>query len=600
MRKIIYISHNKLIATFILAFFGSISILFAQDKYIKASAPAVVNAGSAFNYVIKGNIQASVNIYPPTGIRIIGGPSQMVSYRSSNINGRMQSTKEVSYTYVLIADREGDYVIPAAVVKSGRKEYKSNEIRIKAVSSSASTSGTASGESPSVILQLVPSKRSVYQGEQIVISSKVLVREQLQITGLKAASYEGFWTEELKPDDFARNETLDSYNYRTQVIKRDLLTAQQKGEIKIGPSIMDVTIQKRVKGRNSFFDDPFFDNAFGSYENVAQSVKSNVFTVNVKALPSNAPESFTGAVGNFKISANLSKDSVDTNDAISLKIKYSGKGNLNLISAPKIDFPLDLEVFEPKRVANIKHEESGTSGSVSFEYVLIPRHPGNYRISPVEQSFFNPKIGRYDMYISNVFEFIATGELAGEEGGDLVSNGFFREGVADLNTDIVYIKTSEPILYESGVYLIQKLWIYLYFGLGILFLFASYLLWRRKLEKESDIFYTRNKKAWKIARKRLKVAREMLKKSDEGIYEEILRGVEAYLADRLGMNKADLSRENIKSALEAKAIPEETLNSLWLVMDDCEFARYSTGETADKAVVFENAVKCLTDIEQNL
>ena len=120
------------------------------------------------------------------------------------------------------------------------------------------------------------------------------------------------------------------------------------------------------------------------------------------------------------------------------------------------------------------------------------------------------------------------------------------------------------------------------------------------MEKESDVFYTRNKKAWKIARKRLKVAREMLKKSDEGIYEEILRGVEAYLADRLGMNMADLSRENIKSSLEENGIPEPTIEKLWSIMDDCEIARYSTGETEDKTVVYENAVKCLTGIEQNL
>ena len=92
----------------------------------------------------------------------------------------------------------------------------------------------------------------------------------------------------------------------------------------------------------------------------------------------------------------------------------------------------------------------------------------------------------------------------------------------------------------------------------------------------------------------------MLKKSDDGIYEEILRGVEAYLSDRLGMNKADLSRENIQSSLEQRGISENTMNSLWLLIDDCEFARYSTGETANKSLVYENAVKCLTDIEQKL
>ncbi|MCF8392103.1 MAG: BatD family protein, partial [Bacteroidales bacterium] len=407
-------SHSKFIALLLSIYFGMSLVSYAQDKTFKASAPAVVNAGTAFNYAVSGDTQGDVSFSPPSGVRILGGPSSMTSFRSSNINGRMETVREVSYTYVLIADKEGEYVIPPAVIKSGRKEFQSNEVRFKAVGSTASTSeGASAGEPASVMVQLIPSKRTIYEGEQIVLSTKVLVREQLQITALNSASYEGFWAETLEPDDFAMNETVDGQNYRTQVIKRDLLTAQKKGEVTIGPSIMDVTIQKRVRSRNNVLNDPFFDNAFSSYENVPQSVKSNTLTLNIKPLPPNAPESFKGAVGNFKITSSLSKDSVQTNDAISLIIKYSGKGNLDLIRAPELDLPPDLEVFEPKRVANLKHELSGTSGSLSFEYVLIPRHAGNYRISPINISFFNPNTTRYDRYISDPFEFVVTGDNAG-------------------------------------------------------------------------------------------------------------------------------------------------------------------------------------------
>ena len=558
MRSLVKSSHIKLFILLISFYFGISSLVIAQEKTIKASAPSVVQAGTAFNYLLSGENQGEVTLAPPTGVRILAGPSQMVSFRSSNINGRMQSVKEVSYTYVMIADKEGDYIIPSALIKSGRKEYISNEVRFKAVNSSSSIGeSTSTGLPPAVIVQLIPSKRSIYEGEQIVLSTKVLVREQLQITGLNSASSEGFWTEVLEPDEFALNETVEGQAYRTQVIKRDLLTAQKKGEVKIGPSVMDVTIQKKVKSRNSFFNDPFFDNAFGSYENVPQSVKSNILTLNIKPLPDNAPENFKGAVGSFKITSSLNKDSIETNDAISLIVKYSGKGNLSLITAPDLDLPPDLEVFEPKRVAKLKHDVSGTTGTLSFEYTLIPRHSGNYRISPINISFFNPGTARYDRYISDVFEFFATGENNESEKGGMISGGFFRDEVSNLNTDIVYIKTSSPKLYINGSYLILKNGVYIYFVSGLLMLVISFFLWRKKLEKESDVFYTRNKKAWKKTKKRLKRGSELLKKDDDGFYEEILRAIEDYLADRLSINKSDLSREKIKSELALRKLPEE-------------------------------------------
>lgn len=601
MRSAMNSSHIRIFILLISFYFGINSVVIAQDKNIKASAPSVVQAGTAFNYVLSGEKQGQVSLSPPSGVRILAGPSQMVSYRSSNINGRMESVKEVSYTYVMIADKVGDYIIPSAIIKSGRRENISNEVRFKAVNSSSSIrEGSSTGLPPAVIVQLITSKRSLYEGEQIVLSTKVLVREQVQITSLNSASSEGFWTEVLEPDEFALNETIEGQAYRTQIIKRDLLTAQRKGEVKIGPSVMDITIQKKIKSRNNFFNDPFFDSAFGSYENVPQSVKSNILTLNIKPLPRNAPENFKGAVGSFKITSSLSKDSIETNDAISLTVKYSGKGNLSLITAPELDFPPDLEVFEPKRVAKLKHDVTGTSGTLSFEYILIPRHPGDYRISPVNISFFNPATARYDRYISDVFEFLATGESNDSENGGMISGGFFRDEVSNLNTDIIYIKTSSPRLYVNGSYLILKDGIYIYFVSGLLMLILSFFLWRKKLEKESDVFYTRNKKAWKKTKKRLKNGLELLKTNDDGFYEEILRAIEEYLADRLSINKSDLSRDKIKSELVKRKLSEEIIGILMQIMDDCEIAKYSTQESADKKKVYENAVRSLTEIEQKL
>ena len=332
-RKLLKIIRFPLILLLALIF-NSFSV-FSQDQTAKASAPAVVKEGNAFNYVISTEQQGQASLNPPPGIRIIGGPSQMVSYRSSNVNGRLENVTQITYTFALMPEKAGDYVIPPAVIKSGRKDILTNQVSIKVVENIAADNSQSS-EPEGVMLSLQSSKKSIYEGEQIVIETKVLVRDRLQITSFPKRSYEGFWAEELEGDNFARTEVLNGYQYRTQVISRDLITAQKKGDLTIGPVQMDVNIQKAVRrSRNNvfddFFDDPFFESPFQSYENIARTIKSNTLKINVKSLPAGAPQSFNGAVGSFKTNAAISKDSVDVNEAISINITISGKGNLGLI-----------------------------------------------------------------------------------------------------------------------------------------------------------------------------------------------------------------------------------------------------------------------------
>lgn len=576
---------------------GMVKPVSAQEKKLSASAPSVVKEGVAFNYMVMARQKGDISFIPPDGIRQLGSPSQMVSYRSSNVNGKLENVMEVSYTYALIAEKTGEIVLPPAKMKAGRKEYLSNEVRIKVVENAPAES--ENGEPPGIILQMIPSRSSIYEGEQIVISAKVMVRERMQITSFPSRSYEGFWVEELKGDDFAKNEVYEGYQYRSQVVTRDLITAQKKGEMQIGPYNMDVNVQKVVQNRRrNVFDDPFFDRAFQSYENQAEVIKSNTLKINVKPLPTGAPAGYKGAVGNFKVKAEISADSINVNEAISIKLRISGKGNLGLISNPDIDFPPDLDVLEPGKTSKLKHDENGTTGSVEFEYVVIPRHGGNYRISPVDFSFFNPVTKKYDRYISDDFSFYAKGGEVSENSEGSLQTGFFREDVRNLDSDILFIKLQSPKFYRKAQYLVYKAWIYLVFIIGIVGIIAAFFLKRKKLARESDIFYQRNKRAWKLAGRRLKNARELLKKDDKGIYEEILRAVNGYLSDRLALNTSDLSRESIASELERRQVPNDLITGLWELMDQCEMARYSPVDTVDKKTLYEKAVACLGNIEE--
>ena len=110
----------------------------------------------------------------------------------------------------------------------------------------------------------------------------------------------------------------------------------------------------------------------------------------MKALPiGNQPADYSGIVGQLNIKSDISGTSVKANESITLKVTVSGSGNLKLLEAPKIAFPSDFEVYDPTINNNFKTTSEGTSGVKSFEYVIIPRHAGNYEIPETKFSYFD-------------------------------------------------------------------------------------------------------------------------------------------------------------------------------------------------------------------
>jgi BatD DUF11 like domain len=593
--------HNSALWLILLLFSVNLN---AQDNMVSASAPAFVTVNRAFNYTISGDVKGDVELPSVKGIRILGGPSQSVSSSTTIINGRMESQTSVSYSYMLMATEEGDFEIGPAIIKTRKKDFKTNVVNIKALkgtNSATPTEGantTTSTQSEGVILKLIPSRKDLYVGEQLTIDTRVYVNQRLQITDLKNPSFEGFWTEELDPDNFASQESLNGQLYRTQVIKRDLLTAQKAGIREIEEANMDVSIEERVQSqrRNFPFDDPF-----GSYRQVPAVITSLPLKINVKPLPSGAPESFGGAVGKMNFSVKLNKDSTFVNEAISLNIVISGKGNLSLMSSPKVDFPPDLEVFEPKRINNVKHSASGTEGTVSFEYLIIPRQRGEYRIPPIGFSYFDPGTAKYIKSDSKelIFKAIQNGESGNEGNTDNQITSFFREDVKNLDSDIRFIRTQSSPFIKKDKTMLDSGWLWAY-PFGILLMLIIALIRNIFISRQKDQLMVRNRRARRVAIKQLKTARSMLKTNDDSFYEAILRACWGYLSDKLGINTAELSRNRVADKLEEKGLSVELREELLGIIETCEFARYAPGGDSAKHDIYKQTEDCLSKVEQNI
>ncbi|MDP2115173.1 MAG: BatD family protein, partial [Bacteroidota bacterium] len=387
---------------------------------------------------------------------------------------------------------------------------------------------------------------------------------------VKLPSYEGFWTKEIEVPQQV-NFTREVYNgkiYQVGVLKKTILFPQQTGAIRIDPFEITCLVRQRVGQQRGFFDD-FFDN----YRVVKAKVVSDPISVNVKDLP-NQPSNFSGAVGSFSFSGALDKNNIKSNEAVTLKLTVNGTGNLTLINPLKIVLPEDFETYEPKTSNRITANDNGLSGSITFEYLFIPRFAGNFTISPVQFVFFNPATRQYETRSTEAFKINV--EKGSDDPNASVVSSYSKQDVKMIGKDIRFIKQNKSKLKPKGSSFYGTLEFYAIYLLSLIAFAVVFVLNRKKIKESANIALVRNKRANKVALKRLKAAAGFLKHNQaEKFYESVIKALWGYLSDKLSIPVAELNRERASSTLSGKGIDQEVVNELMKIIDDCEFARYA-------------------------
>ena len=600
-----------LIFTFL---FMSIAKLYAdEDVSIKAKAPNVVKQGERFRLVYTINTQVADFDAPSIDdFRVLAGPSTSTSTNISVINGKMTKNFELKYTYVLQAEGKGKFSIPPAKVQVDGKVYKSNSLNIEVINGKSagsrqksrqqSVSDEQATRSPGdkLFVRVLVDDRNVYRDEPIVATLKLYA--QLRVSDLrnvKIPDFRGFYKQEIPTPDLRQleKENVGGEIYQTGVLKKYLLFPQQTGEITIEPFKLDFIVQKRVEsgGSRSIFDD-----FFGSYKNVKMPVKSDPVKVNIRSLPEDKPKDFNGGVGSFRIEASLDKNSVKTNEGVNLKVKISGKGNLKIFEAPQVNFPPQLETYDPKITDNIDISESGASGSKEYEFLIVPRTQGEYRIPPVKFSYFDLPGKRYKTIKTDPVKLrVDRGE------GDTTTgftSSFSQKDVNMIGSDIRYIKTGDFDVQEKDEFLFGSFWFFFVYVFGIVCFVLLYLFQRKKMKENADVALAKNKKANKFAKKRLKEASKHLSDSDKDqFYEETLNALWGYLSDKLGISVAELSRDKAEERLMEKRVDEELTDQFLRLIDDCEFARYAPSSGEEKMdELYKEAIDVISRLQQKL
>ena len=607
------------------------TLTFAQDPALKVSSPRQVTVGQKFQVVFESNAEGK-NFTAPSfeDFNVVGGPFQSSSSSFQMVNGSMSHSVTITYTYALSAYKEGTFHIgPASLTVKGNKiTSQPFDITVGPDNGSGNASSGNGGGSSSqggqrtstddpqvngkdLFLKVTPSKKTVYLGEQFVLTYKLYTKVPVSSLSVsKAPAYPSAWTKDISDNAGGAlrqsSEYVNGIEYTVAEIQKMVLVPQRAGKFVIDPMSIECVAQIPTQRSNqrsmdpfeAFFNDPFFGR---SYTNVQKELSSGSLGIDVKPLPvDDKPASFMGAVGNYSFKSEIDKTELKTNEAFTLTLTVSGTGNIELLQMPEPVFPPDFEIYDPKIVTNVETNNQGIGGTKKAEYLVIPRRAGDFSVPPVEFSFFDANAGKYVTSQSPQYDI----HVEKGEGGDPDNNIYAsnQEGIKYLGSDIRHIHTGvshlKPIrssFFATAPYFVALLVLFILFVVAV-------LISKKRAKDKNDTAGMRNKRATKEANKRLKNAAKWLKAKDQDqFYTEMSAALWGYIADKCGIEQSKLSMDTVSEAMKAKNVPDDLVAEFVDTLNSCEFARFAPGDAKQKMDgLYHKGLDVITQAERKL
>lgn len=593
-----------------------------QIRFV-GNSKQTVKVGERFRVVYEINQDADNFRSPNFGsFQVLSGPSTSTNSGVQWVNGKMTTSYSRTYTFILQATSEGDVNISPATASVDGKRVQSNSLKISVVKNTTGNQSTAGNNSSQsreesgilqdndVYIKAFISNSKPYIGEQVILTYKIYTRVPVSnLMVKKLSSFQGFWSKSLTENQQQykqSTELIDGQEYVVAVINQFAVFPQKTGKLTIEPTELECTVQLRVQNKRSrgydpfedFFNDPFFNR---NVKNINTVLKSDPIIVNVKPLPQEGkPAGFNGAVGDFRLSSRVDRNKLVANDAVTFTYTISGKGNLELLNLPNIQFPVDFETFEPKLISDIKTSSSGISGKKKFEYLAIPRVGGEYIIKPLTISYFNPKDKKYHTLTSQAFSIEV--EKGAPTSGGVSYSSSAQEDIRFIGQDIQHIKSLPFDLHIKGNYFFLSP---LFYGLAIvpLVIMIILIIVIRNMEKrKANVGLMKNRKANKVAKNRLRKAEKFKNDgNDKAYYDEIAQALWGYIADKFSLKQSELSIDTVAETLKEKGVYEEVSHSFINTLNNIEFARFAPGDSSNKMEsIYNESVNAILIAEKAL
>ncbi len=609
----------KRLNTIFVLLFLTLSTISAQVT-LKVQAPSQAEVGQKIriSYIANTTDVEDFQVGDFEGFNVLYGPSTSQSSNFSMVNGHMSQSSTMTFSYTVVPTTEGTLKVPAATIKANGKSVKSGTASIEVLPASQQQSQQPSNQQQGgnsrqrqqqqgnagsgqianneLYMTVTANRQKIYEQEAVMLTYKLYTLVNIQQISGEMPQIDGCHVQEMDREAqlSLKYERVNGRNYGTAVWKQYVLFPQKTGKLKI-PSI---TFDTQVEVQNHSMDP--FDIFFGGgslSQMVRKQIKTPVVEIEVLPLPSPKPDNFSGAVGKFSVSATLTPEQVNANDAATLRLVVSGQGNMKLMKAPKINFPQDFEVYDPKENNKTTNTATGAKGNIIYDYVVVPRHGGKFSIAPVEFCYFDPEQERYNTVRTDSFS-LAVAKAKGQP----VAYTREQEDLNVLSNDIRFIKLGELESIETDDFFGTSTYWLVY---ALLFLaFAIAFFWLRRQQKlNPNSWSVKGKKAGKVASRRLKQASKLMhEKNDAAFYDEVMRALLGYAGDKLSLPVGELTKDNVISKLTQRGVEQSVVDAFIAVLSDCEFARYApTGDpNMAKEKIYQQASDVITQMERPL
>ena len=531
------------------------------------------------------------------GFKISSGPSQSVS--RSWVNGKKSFSK--SFTYYLTPSRKGVHIIGQATIQLGGNTYKTNPLKVEVTSA---VSNPSEGQNPDYVadksLHLVASvsNKNPYLNEAISLEYRLYWDLDVSINAPQETDtpqFKDFWNHNIEIRELkAERGTYKGKDAGYVVMKKVVLYPQKTGKLNISPLTLSVPVQVPTNRRDIF--------GRRLTNTVEKTVSAGKTVINVKPLPSNAPDNFTGAVGNFSFRATQTKNELKATESLQVKLEVSGNGNLKLFKLPELQTPSSIEVYDPEHKENIRTNLAGMSGKISDTYTLVPQFKGSFPIPGVSFSYFDPKQEKYKTIdAKNLTINVTEGptqsntSIANNNNSQMVT----QQKVTSKSSNFAYIKTEANLKsVKADGFFKSKLFWGLFF-LPLLAIPATIVVTKRSEAFANDIAGSKIRKANKLAKKYLSTAKKNLGDSTN-FYVALEKALHNYLKASLSIETNEMNKDRIAELLTAKNVDEPTISQFNDLLQTCEMARYTPSTLQTMKEDYEKASQVISQIDKQL
>lgn len=596
---------KRVLLIFILLLFSFLLKAQVTFKTIVPQQAVVVGESFQVQYIIE-DAEKPGNLMPPNfkNFRFVTGPNTYTG-TITTLNRNRQLKNAV---YTLAAVKPGRFIIAGATAIINGKLIRSNDVVVEVISKeeaagrfnkkmAESNSGyfLRTGEDAyekirkNIFLKVMVNRNTCFTGEPVVATFKLYSRLESKSDIIKNPGFYGFTVYDMvnlddqqSATEIIGGKTFDVHTvrkvqlYPLQAGKFNIDAMEVKNKIEFSRSMVNKKTEQEITEGvlSNASDDETPDTNTEVFET---SISTEPVAINVKPVPvKNKPVSFNGATGSFLIAATLAKNKLARNEEGILSVTISGRGNFTQLNAPLVEWPRDIEGFDPLVKDSLDKTQSPLYGSRTFNYAFVSAKPGAYQFPAVTFSFFDPATNNYKTISTPVLQF----NISVEE------------------------KTSVTITENKTVVTQKKGHSYWWFGAGLLLALSGsfiFLLFHRKRRTEKKPDEKVVTKTVLLIEEILQPATFLLQADDKSFYTSLHQAAWKFFSYYLSLSGSEINKKNLFVKLKEKKIDPVLVDQVKSILQQCEAGMFTNANLMiDKNNLLRNTKHVLEEISRFL